>query len=110
VVSVQAQSVADEKGFTASEEFRASTSNFGQLLTADTNLGYDFNRFVGLDVGIPVFFTRGAVANESVTGRPNHWQERLGDPYLDLRFMAENRILNYFSVITAAQPLAGTSG
>ena len=60
MVSVQAQSVdSGEKGFTAFEEFRASTSNFGQLLTADTNLGYDFNRFVGLDVGIPVFFTRG---------------------------------------------------
>ena len=107
VVSVQAQSVdSAEKGFTAFEEFRASTSNFGQLVTADTNLGYDFNRFVGLDVGIPVFFTRGAVANESVTGRPNHWQERLGDPYLDLRFMAENRVLNYFSVITGSVPVS----
>jgi hypothetical protein len=46
--NVQDQSTdSGEKGFTAFEEVRASTSNFGQLLTADTNLGYDFNRFVG---------------------------------------------------------------
>ncbi len=105
--SARAQSVdGDEKGFTAFEEFRGSTSKYGQLLTADTNLGYDFNRFLGVDVGIPVFFARGAVANELVTGRPNRWQERLGDPYVDLRFTAENRILNYFSVVTGSVPVS----
>jgi hypothetical protein len=105
--SMRAQSAgSDQKGITAFEEFRGSTSNFGQLLTLDTNLGYDFNRFAGIDVGVPVFFARGAIAKEFVTGRPNRWQGRLGDPYLDLRFTAENRVLNYASVITASAPVS----
>lgn len=93
-----------QKGLSAYEEFRASTSNLGQLLILDTNLGYDFNRYAGFDVGIPFFSARGSLASESVTGRPNHWRERLGDPYVDLRFTAESPVLNYATVITGSVP------
>src|ERR1700736_4981297 len=47
-----------QKGFTTYEEFRASDSNQGQFLIFDTNIGYDFNKHIGTDIGVPVYVLR----------------------------------------------------
>ena len=99
--SLSAQSSDSEyKGFTAYEEARASTSDTGQFVVLDTNIGYDFNQHVGMDIGIPVFFIR-----PTITGLPQRWDNELGDPYLDLRLTFGNGILNYATAITVAVPV-----
>src|SRR5215469_10038991 len=79
---------ATYKGFSIFETGRASTSDSGQFAAVDTDLGYDFGRHVGMDIGVPVYFIRPTVA-----GQAHQWHNQLGDPYLDVRFTADNHIL-----------------
>ena len=102
----QATPAAENHGFTLFEEFRGSTSNQGQFTILDTSVGYDFNRHIGIDLGVPYYFFR-ATPN-LVPGETHSWDNRLGDPYADLRLTFENRVLNYATVFTVAVPVAET--
>src|SRR5947207_12850821 len=51
--SAQAHHAVEDKGFTAFEEFRGTTSDQGQVFILDTSIGYDFNSHIGFDVGAP---------------------------------------------------------
>lgn len=93
----------NDRGFTAYEEARASTSNSGQFVALDTNLGFDFNQHVGTDIGIPVYFIRPTLA-----GQAHDWDNRLGDPYWDVRLAFDNRIVNYVTVFTTSVPAQQT--
>ena len=90
-----------QKGFDIYEEFRGSVSNQGQFLVLDNNIGYDFNRFIGFDVGIPVYFNH---LTPPLQGQPRGWQQQLGDPYADMRLSFNNRVINYDTAITVAVP------
>lgn len=102
----QATPAAESHGFTLFEEFRGSTSNQGQFTILDTSVGYDFNRHVGIDVGVPYYFFR-ATPN-LVPGERHFWDNTVGDPYADVRLTFENRVLNYATVVTVAVPVAET--
>jgi hypothetical protein len=102
----QASPAAEDHGFTLFEEFRGSTSNQGQFTILDTSVGYDFNRHVGIDLGVPYYFFRGTP--NVAPGETHFWDNRLGDPYADLRLTFENRVLNYATVFTVAVPVAET--
>lgn len=93
----------DYRGFTAYEEARASTSDSGQFVALDTDIGYDFTHHLGADVGVPVYFIRPTLA-----GQTHDWTNRLGDPYMDMRLSFDNRAVNYVTVITASIPARAT--
>ena len=95
----QVSSDPNTRGFTAFEEARASTSDSGQFVALDTNLGYDFNQHLGIDVGIPVYFIRPTLA-----GQTHAWDNQLGDPYGDVRLAFETHVVNYLTVVTASVP------
>lgn len=107
-VGVKAQAVpaAEDRGFTLFEEFRGSTSNQGQFTILDTSVGYDFNQHVGIDLGVPYYFFR-ATPN-LVSGEKHFWDNRVGDPYADVRLTFENRVLNYATIISLSVPVAET--
>jgi hypothetical protein len=90
-----------QKGFDIYEEFRGSASNQGQFLVLDSDIGYDFNRYVGTDVGIPVYFTH---MTPPLQGQPSSWQNQLGDPYWDLRLTFNNHVLDYDTAVTLSVP------
>ncbi len=90
-----------EKGFDIYEEFRGSASNQGQFLILDSDIGYDFNRYIGTDVGIPVYFNH---LTPPLEGQPYGWQQQLGDPYWDLRLTFNNHILDYDTSVTISIP------
>jgi hypothetical protein len=92
----------EAKGFSAFEEFRGSTSDQGQILVLDSSVGYDFNNYFGVDVGVPAYFIRPAIFS---SGEPHGWKNDLGDPYLDMRITADNHIVNYASVVTLSIPI-----
>src|SRR5215469_13627870 len=91
------------KGFSIFETGRASTSDSGQFAAIDTDLGYDFSKHVGMDIGVPVYFIRPTLA-----GQAHQWNNQLGDPYLDVRFTADNHILNYATIVTTSVPAHAT--
>jgi hypothetical protein len=105
-VKAQATPAAEDRGFTLFEEFRGSTSDQGQFTILDTGIGYDFNGHVGIDLGVPYYFFR-ATPN-LVPGEKHFWDNRVGDPYADVRLTFDNRVLNYATVITLAVPVAET--
>jgi hypothetical protein len=105
-LKAQATPAAEDRGFTLFEEFRGSTSDQGQFTILDTSIGYDFNRHVGIDLGVPYYFFR-ATPN-LVPGEKHFWDNRVGDPYADVRLTFDNRVLNYATVITLAVPVAET--
>jgi hypothetical protein len=61
---------------------------------------------VGIDLGVPYYFFR-ATPN-LVPGERHFWDNRVGDPYGDVRLTFENRVLNYATVITLAVPVQET--
>jgi len=105
-LKAQATPAAESHGFTIFEEFRGSTSNQGQFAILDTSVGYDFNRHVGIDLGVPYYYFR-ATPNLA-PGEKHYWNDRLGDPYGDIRLTFENRVLNYATVVTLAVPVQET--
>ena len=102
----QANPAAEETGFTAFEGIRGSTSNQGQFMIFDTSLGYDFNRHVGMDLGVPVYLIR-ATPNIA-PGEVHSWDYNLGDPYWDLRLTFDNKVVNYATAFTVTVPVSET--
>lgn len=98
---------APQKGFDIYEEFRGSASSQGQFLVLDNDIGYDFDRFVGMDVGIPVYFNH---MTPPLQGQPNGWQDQLGDPYWDMRLTFNNHVLDYATAVTVSVPYYETGG
>ena len=96
----------EDHGFTLFEEFRGSTSDQGQFTILDTSVGYDFNRHIGIDLGVPYYFFR--ATPHLVPGEKHYWDNTVGDPYADLRLTFENRVLNYATVLTLQVPVQET--
>ncbi|MFB3920658.1 MAG: hypothetical protein ACE145_03000 [Terriglobia bacterium] len=93
--NLRAQS--QEKGLTFYEEYRGSTNSFGQTTVLDLSGGYNFNQHFGVDVGIPLSFVHREYQNLPASLTPNGWNTNAGDLYLNLRFNAPNRYVNYTS-------------
>ena len=105
-LKAQATPAAEARGFTLFEEFRGSTSDQGQFTILDTSVGYDFNQHVGIDLGVPYYFLR--ATPHVLAGETHFWDNRVGDPYADVRLTFDNRVLNYATIITLAVPVAET--
>jgi hypothetical protein len=89
------------KGFTFYESFWGSSNTLGQVYMLDTTVGYDFNKHVGVDVGVPVYMAR-----PSGTSLANGYSSGsgLGDAYLALRLTFANPLLNYSTTLTGTAP------
>jgi hypothetical protein len=88
-------------GPTLFEEFRGSSSGkLGQSFTLDTSIGYNFGSHVGIDFGVPLYRS----GETDFLGTNHSWQNRLGDPYADIRLNFDTRALNYATYLTFAIP------
>jgi hypothetical protein len=111
---LSAQTVTAEEGstsatgFTWFEEFRGSSSSkLGQSLTLDTSVGFNFGSHAGIDLGVPLYRSR---ATDFLGTSDHSWQDRVGDPYADIRANFNDRAVDYATVLTFAIPVqeAGT--
>ncbi len=104
--------VTDEAhGFTMWEQFLGSDSSQGQFMVFDSSIGYDFNRHIGVDIGVPVYLIRPTTNTALMGGTTsnNHsWDYNVGGPYGDLRLSFPNRLLNYDTAITVSVPVLST--
>jgi hypothetical protein len=92
---------AQESGFTWHEEYRGSSTQLGQVTVLDSSVGYNFNKYFGADVGIPVYFVH--PENDTLSNW-RRWNDGLGDAYVDLRFHAPTSVVNYTSMVTGGAP------
>ncbi len=96
----------EEKGFVFYEQFEGSSNTLGQVMKLDTSAGYNFNRFFGVDVGVPVYFVR-ASTTTSTSGATSN--SGIGNVYVDLRLTVANPLVNYASTLTGMAPTGDTS-
>ena len=97
----------EEKGYTMYEQFEGSSNTLGQVMKFDTSAGYNFNRFWGVDLGIPVYVVR-ASTSTSTTTTPLSSGNGIGDAHVDLRLTVNNPLLNYGSTLTGRAPTGNT--
>ena len=96
---------ASERGIVARVAFEGSSSTDGQVLDLNSSTGYNFNKHFGIDVGLPVYFVRGAAPTAgSGAAKRTSSSGDLGNVYADLRLSFDNRIAPYSSTFTVTAP------
>lgn len=107
-VSAQVPGSPDEqKGFKLYEKFEGSSNSFGQVTKLNTTAGYNFNKYFGVDVGVPIFFVRSA-STSTTTGTSS--TNDVGDAYMALRLTVNNPLVNFASTLTGTAPTGDTGG
>jgi len=113
--TLAAQSVAkpdkpqkEDKGYTLYEQFEGSSNTLGQVLKFDTTAGYNFNKFFGVDLGVPVYIVRASTTSTSTTTTTPQSTNGMGDVYTNLRLTVDNPLLNYASTLTGRAPTGNT--
>jgi hypothetical protein len=103
-----------QKGFTGFEAFQGSLNSDSKMFKLDSNVGYDFNKHVGLFVGMPFYFANTQTVTTQVNGNTTTTTQDvtnngLGNAYFGLALRAPNKTLDYSSTITVAAPTGSTS-
>ena len=101
--SAQTEPTGQARGFLLGVRLEGSTSADGQVMSFSPSTGYNFNRWFGVDLGVPFYFVRSASTisqtNPSgVTGRG------VGDFYFDGRISFETPLVNYGFTATGTAP------
>jgi hypothetical protein len=89
------------RGYTFYESIQGSSNTLGQVYKLNTTAGYSFNRYLGFDAGIPVYFVH---ASSSSLSNGFSSGNGVGDAYVDLKLTFNNPFLNYASIVTGTAP------
>ncbi len=95
----------EEKGFTFYETFQGSSNTLGQVTKLDTTVGYNLNRYFGVDAGIPVYFVHSSTTSSTAGASSNG----IGNAYVDLRLTVNNPAVNFASTLTGTAPTGDTA-
>lgn len=99
-------SALEIKGFTFYEFYGGSFDSLGHVTELDTTVGYNFNRYFGVDVGVPFYFV-GVSKAVSSTGEGLSGNG-VGDVYADLLFTVANPAVNYLGTLRGTVPTGNT--
>lgn len=92
----------DFRGFNEYEEFQGAATSSESIFKLDSTLGYDFNRYAGVFVGVPLYFVHDFSAN---TGRGSG----AGDVYFGLDLHAPSEVVRYSTSFTVSAPTGSVS-
>jgi len=92
----------DYKGFNEYEEFQGAVTSAESVFKLDSTLGYDFNRYAGVFVGVPLYFVHDFSAN-SLSG------SGAGDAYFGLDLYAPAEVVRYSTTFTVSAPTGNVS-
>ena len=95
----------EERGVTLTEHFDVSSSTDGKVLSFTTAAGHNFNKYFGVDAGIPVYIVR---ASGSVPGSRS--SNGMGDAFVDLRLSLDNRWFGYSATLPVTNLQAASQG
>lgn len=88
------------RGFNEYEEFQGVIGGTDSILKLDSTLGYDFNRYAGIFVGVPLYL----VHESAVGSSPGFTSNGAGDVYFGLDLYAPSRVVNYSTTLTISAP------
>ncbi len=94
------------KGFNAYENFRGMVNSSGTLLKLDSTVGYDFNQYLGVFTGVPLYF---ASDSSNTPGQTRLHDAGAGDAYFGVDVYAPNRIVDFGSTLTISAPTGSVS-
>lgn len=92
---------SEEAGFSFYTSFQGNSSSLGQVMRLDPSVGYRFNRFLEIDLGLPFYFVR---PSAEIQGFADRAESGLGNLYTDLRLSFFNPVVNYGSTLTVTAP------
>jgi len=101
------ESAPNPAGIIFYERVSGSASRLGSVTRLDSTVGYNFNRYFGVDAGIPVYFVHPSSSTQTAVG--SRAGNGIGDFYGEVRFTFANPVVNYFSVLTVTAPTGDTA-
>ncbi len=102
--SAEPKKSGQTRGIVASVKFEGSSSADGQIMAINSSTGFNFNRWFGVDIGMPFYIVRATPSTASPSTTVATTSAGLGNLYMDARFNFENPVLNYGSTITGNVP------
>lgn len=100
-----AKTDSEEKGITFYESFQGSSNTLGQVYKLDTTVGYNFNKYFGVAVGIPFYSVQASSSSTSGTSSGNG----IGNVYADLNLTVDNPLVNFASTLEGTAPTGDTA-
>lgn len=106
--SQPAKEAGQDRGFLLYEKFEGSSSTDGQIMDLNTSTGYNFNKFFGVDVGVPVYFVRtsSAISRTNPSGLSGNG---IGNVFMDARLTFNNPLVDFGSTLTGTAPTGDPS-
>jgi hypothetical protein len=90
----------DFTGLNEYEAFQGVVGASESVLKLDSTLGYDFNRYAGVFVGVPLY-----LVHESASGsNPTFSANGMGDIYFGVDLYAPTPLVNYSTTLTLSAP------
>ncbi len=100
--AVAAETGEEGNGFLLNERIQGSASTLGLITKFDTSAGYQFNHYLAVEAGLPVYFVNPSSSFSQATG--TQAATGIGNVYADVRLSLENPLVNYTSLATVAAP------
>jgi len=99
----QEQKQEQTRGLVMAATFEGSSSSDGQIMDLNTSSGYNFNKYFGVDVGMPFYFVRSSstITKQNPSGASG---TGIGNVYADARLALPNPVLPYGSSFTVSAP------
>lgn len=94
--------LTDESGITLHERISGSGSTLGFISKFDTSLGYQFNRYLAVEGGLPFYTVHPSSSVSQTTGAQS--ATGIGNAYGDVRLTLLNPAVNLTSLLTVAAP------
>ena len=98
---------AGERGFLFHERILGSGSSLGLIAKFDTAFGYQFNRYLAVEGGVPFYAVNPSSTTSPVGGA--RAAAGIGNAYVDLRLSLLNPAVNYTTALSAAAPTGDKS-
>src|SRR5260370_25531615 len=94
--------LTDESGMTLHERISGSGSRLGFISKFDTAVGYQFNRYLAVEGGLPFYTVHPSNSVSQTTGAQS--ATGIGNAYGDVRLTLLNPAVNLTSLFTVAAP------
>ncbi len=109
VITGTAYAASDERGLIWTEQFQGSYDTLGLFTRFDSTFGYQFNKYLAVDAGLPVYFVRPAAgAIDPAAGVPVP-QNGLGNAHASVRLHFAKNSFAYSPTLTATAPTGDES-
>lgn len=98
-----------ERGALSYIDFGGSSNDSGHIFTVGLSAGYQFNKFMLVNVRVPFYFVSAPTTSTTTSGEiqtTTYTDHGIGDPSFELQLSFPNRVLDYKTYVTTWVPVA----